>query len=122
MPRPGRPPVKKRGVDAAGYVKVWRAPGVWEYESRLVMERELRRPLRALERVRHRNGDPSDNRPENLRLEVRRDRRVNPWVECECGCGNLRRMYKSDGRRGRFIAGHNARAAQRWRRAREGAA
>lgn len=119
-----RPPVKKRGVDAMGNVKVWLAPGVWEYESRLVMERVLGRKLRNLERVRHRNGDASDNRPENLRIEVRRDRRVNPWVECECGCGNLRRMYKSDGRRGRFISGHNGRVAQleRWRRAREGAA
>lgn len=40
----------------------------WQYEQRLVMAEKLGRPLRPDEEVRHRNGDPADNSPENLRL------------------------------------------------------
>lgn len=45
-------------ADRHGYVRV----------HRLVMERTLGRPLTRAEVVDHRNGDTSDNRPENLRV------------------------------------------------------
>lgn len=45
-------------VCALGYVR----------QHRLVMERELRRPLLPTEVVDHKNGDTSDNQPENLRV------------------------------------------------------
>ena len=40
-------------------------------EHRLVMSRTLRRPLTAKESVHHRNGDRTDNRPDNLELWTR---------------------------------------------------
>lgn len=61
-------------VDKQGYILVHRPgyPGATERgyvrEHRLVMERVLERKLLAGEVVDHRNGDTSDNRPENLRL------------------------------------------------------
>lgn len=74
---------------ASGYeIMQWRLGGqtVRLYWHRVVMERELGRPLRDDETVHHINGNRSDNRPENLQL---RQGQHGSGVVMTCGdCGS----------------------------------
>lgn len=88
--RPGHP-----RADVRGYV----------YEHVLVMEGVLGGPLAPGERVRRRNSDPADNRPENLYLVGLRDRMI---VSCACGCGAQFERTDVGGRPRIYVSGHNA--------------
>lgn len=58
-----------RHTDEHGYVRLWqRSQGKLRREHRIVMEQVIGRPLARNEEVHHRNGDKSDNRPENLEI------------------------------------------------------
>jgi len=57
-----------RTVNERGYVRIRLPDGRRLQEHRYVMEQVLGRPLEDHEHVHHKNGNPSDNSPENLEI------------------------------------------------------
>lgn len=60
-----------RRIRSDGYVLVKTNKTDWLPEHRVVMAEKIGRPLQATDRVHHKNGNRSDNRPENLELWTR---------------------------------------------------
>ena len=95
-------------IDKRGY-KWIQLPGTNTkvQEHRVIMERELKRPLQPDEIVHHINGIKDDNRVENLFVmtakehnNFHRPEKVIPSdiIKCACGCGTEFNKYDNRGR------------------------
>lgn len=84
----------KQKIDKHGYVYTYRPGGTkWQrtqiYEHRLVMERVLGRQLLPHETVHHKNGNRTDNRPENLELWASRHPRGQRQADLDIWSGMI---------------------------------
>ena len=90
---------KEKVVTSSGYLSVWLDPDDpmaemrrkygYVLEHRLVVAREIGRPLLDTETVHHRNGDRQDNRPDNLELRQGRHGNGQSWCCADCGSRNV---------------------------------
>lgn len=86
-------------INPQGYVLVWVDPSDpmhimaktdnYVLEHRLVMAREIGRPLKSYETVHHINGDRTDNRLKNLQLRVGQHGNGQVYCCADCGSRNI---------------------------------
>ena len=107
-------------IDSQGYRRVWNPdhPNAlitgYICEHRLVMSEHLGRPITMDEVVHHINGDPADNRLENLQLTTFQEHPTIHWprqlqeeIPCACGCGEILQKFDDKNRPRRYIYGHH---------------
>jgi hypothetical protein len=102
----------------------------YAYEHRLVAEKILGRRLKGTEIIHHKDGNKTNNSPDNLEILDKREHRnhhrikkrtnalrtaneTNPLVSCLCGCGGMLRKYDRLGRPRFFKNGHNMKMKDR---------
>ena len=112
-----------------GYVLILVEPGHhlanahgYAYEHRLIAEQNLGRRLKQGEIAHHRNGDRTDNHPDNIAVlpsighhiqahsNNKKTRRIgsgNPMIQCACGCKATFLKFDTSGRPRSFVSGHN---------------
>ncbi len=128
-----------RSIASNGYVLIRVGTGHhladvrgYAYEHRVVAENSLGRRLVDGEEVHHKDGNKTNNIPENLEVVTRqehfvehrsdrnRDRlrkpgEANETIACACGCGSPMTRFDIEGRPRRFIHGHNGKRTEKGR-------
>lgn len=89
--------IKKVGPKGGGYTDGYGYRRIGKRKvHRIVMEGVLGRPLLRSEEVHHKNGNPSDNRPENLELWVRGQPPGQRVSDLVAWAGEILRRYAPD--------------------------
>lgn len=95
----------------------------YAYEHRIVAEQKIGRRLESGEVVHHKDGDKTNNNPDNIDVfpsishhsfehrkvccDRRRPGEINKIINCMCGCGSSFPKFDNHGRPRKFVTGHN---------------